>query len=88
MSAALNISRRAGTSSMPIFRSSSVLNWCARAERDGAGAIAASAERVEAMNAVNKFGALGTYLANLRDENVRREYTYLTWELGAIVERG
>jgi hypothetical protein len=43
--------------------------------------------RIEAMHAVNKFAALGTYLANLRDENIRREYTNLSWELEAIVDR-
>lgn len=41
----------------------------------------------EAMNAVAKFGALGTYLANLRNEEIRREYTELAWELEAIVKR-
>jgi hypothetical protein len=59
----------------------------ARVERDGPAAISGSAERVEAMNAVNKFGALGTYLANLRDEDIRREYTYLARELQAAVDR-
>jgi hypothetical protein len=44
-------------------------------------------ERVDAMSAVNKFAALGTYLANLRDEDIRREYTQLTHELEAAVSR-
>lgn len=43
--------------------------------------------RADAMNAVAKFGALGTYLANLRDEEIRREYTGLAWELEGIVKR-
>lgn len=43
--------------------------------------------RIEAMNAVAKFGALGTYLANLRSEEIRREYTHLAWELEAMVDR-
>jgi hypothetical protein len=59
----------------------------ARVERDGPAVISGSAERVEAVNAVNKFGALGTYLANLRDEEIRREYTYLARELQAAVDR-
>lgn len=41
----------------------------------------------QAMSAVAKFGALGTYLANLRDEEIRREYTELARELEAIVKR-
>ena len=59
----------------------------ARAEREGAAAVALSPERIEALNAVSKFGALGTYLANLRDENIRREYTMLARELDAVVGR-
>ncbi len=46
-----------------------------------------SPEQVDAMSAVSKFGALGTYLANLRNENIRREYTELTWALEAAVKR-
>lgn len=42
-------------------------------------------ERADAMAAVAKFGALGTYLANLRDEKIRVEYTNLARELEAIV---
>lgn len=42
-------------------------------------------ERADALNAVAKFGALGTYLANLRDEKIRAEYTNLSRELEAIV---
>jgi hypothetical protein len=37
--------------------------------------------QTEAANAVGKFGALGTYLANLRDETTRQRYTELTTEL-------
>jgi hypothetical protein len=56
----------------------------ANAERAGAGgnsAVAASADQIEAANAVNKFGALGTYLANLRDDSTRERYTLLTGEI-------
>ena len=40
-------------------------------------AAASSAERIDAAAAVNKFAALGTYLANLRDEAIRARYTEL-----------
>ena len=35
-------------------------------------------EQIEAANAVARMSALGTYLANLRDENVRVRYTELS----------
>ncbi len=34
---------------------------------------------------VFKFGALGTFLANFRDDAVRQRYTELSWKLLAIV---
>ena len=40
-----------------------------------------SSVQSEATNAVAKFGALGTYLANLRDEPTRQKYTQLTVDL-------
>jgi hypothetical protein len=46
---------------------------------------AAGAE-VEALNAVNKVGALGTYLANMGDATTRKRYTDLTLELEKIVK--
>ena len=46
---------------------------------------APSATQIEAANAVSKFGALGTYLANLRDDVTREQYTRLTAELEKIV---
>jgi hypothetical protein len=46
---------------------------------NGAGDKAAA--QSEAANAVAKFGALGTYLANLRDEPTRQRYTQLTLDL-------
>jgi hypothetical protein len=48
---------------------------------------AATAEQREAINAVNKFAALGTYLANLRDTAARERYTSLSDELAKIVDR-
>jgi len=44
--------------------------------RTGSAAIS-SVERIDAEAAVNKFAALGTYLANLRDEAIRVRYTEL-----------
>jgi len=49
---------------------------------DRAGA--ASPEQNEAAIAIAKFGALGTYLANLRDDRIRQQYTQLTDELRTI----
>jgi hypothetical protein len=50
----------------------------ANGERARAGTAAISnAERIDAEAAVNKFAALGTYLANLRDETIRARYTEL-----------
>jgi hypothetical protein len=46
---------------------------------------ASPAAQLEAANAVNKFAALGTYLANLRDDPAREQYTHLSWELENIV---
>ena len=48
------------------------------------GAVA-PAEEIEAKNAVNKFAALGTYLANLRDEAARARYTELSEQLEKVV---
>lgn len=47
------------------------------------GVIAASGE---AQNAVNRFGAYGTYLANFQGEKKRYEYTMLSRELSRVVE--
>ncbi len=38
-----------------------------------------------AAEAIARFGALGTYLANLRDEKTRERYTHLTWALEKAV---
>jgi hypothetical protein len=45
----------------------------------------ASSTQIEAANAVSKFAALGTYLANLSDEAAREPYTHLSWELEKVV---
>jgi hypothetical protein len=44
-----------------------------------------ASDEVDGASAVNKFAALGTYLANLRDDAVRKQYSELTEELGKIV---
>jgi hypothetical protein len=57
----------------------------ASGERDRAGTPNpnATAERIDAAAAANKFAALGTYLANLRDDAIRVRYT----ELSRVLER-
>jgi hypothetical protein len=52
----------------------------AAGERGGAE----RAEQTDAANAVAKFAALGTYLANLRDEDIRVRYTQLSIDLEKI----
>src|SRR5438067_497130 len=44
-----------------------------------------SPPQVDALNAVNHFAALGTYLANLRDDAKRERYSELSRELQRIV---
>jgi hypothetical protein len=56
-----------------------------RARANGSTISANSAEATEGAQAVNKFGALGTYLANLRNEEMRAQYTDLTVELDRIM---
>jgi len=46
---------------------------------------AVSNDDINGSIAVNKFAALATYLANLRDDTVRKQYTELTGELGTIM---
>ena len=47
-------------------------------ENASAGSATMTSEQIEAANAVARLGALGTYLANLRDEAVRVSYTELS----------
>ncbi|CAN0497933.1 unnamed protein product, partial [Phaeothamnion confervicola] len=53
--------------------------------RTPSGGSVAPAERFAAVEATARVGALGTYLANLRDEAVRERYTQLTWALEKAV---
>jgi hypothetical protein len=46
-----------------------------------------AAEQIEAANALAKFGALGTYLANFRDDATRTRYTQLSIMLDQILAR-
>ena len=46
-------------------------------ERAGTPAPNATVEQTDAAASVNKFAALGTYLANLRDDAIRARYTEL-----------
>jgi hypothetical protein len=58
-------------------------------ENSGAGggmnSSAMTSEQIEAANAVARLGALGTYLANLRDESVRVRYTELSMAVDKAV---
>ena len=60
------------------FRASIISEMSERGQ-GGAAAGAAAAAQIDAAN------ALGTYLANLRDEATREYYTHLTWELEKVV---
>src|SRR5205085_4694112 len=51
-----------------------------------AGGNAAPAQQNDAANAANHFAALGTYLANLRDDARRERYSELSRELDRIVK--
>jgi hypothetical protein len=55
------------------------------AVREGGTAAGSSSAQVDAGNAVNRFAALGTYLANLGDETTRARYTDLSRQLEKIV---
>ena len=56
------------------------------AERaSGGGTDGESTRETEATNAVSRFAALGTYLANFQDEDVRFRYTQLSRELSNVV---
>ena len=57
------------------FRASVVSRNRENARADGA---AMTSDQIEAANAVARLGALGTYLANLRDESIRVRYTELS----------
>jgi hypothetical protein len=51
----------------------------------GSGTAGSSSAEIDAANAVNKFAALGTYLANLRDDATRARYTELSQALEKAV---
>jgi hypothetical protein len=53
----------------------------------GATSAGTSQRQVEAANAVNHFAALGTYLANLRDDATRARYTQLSEQLDTIAKQ-
>jgi hypothetical protein len=64
------------------FRASVVSRNRDNTKADGA---AMTPDQIEAANAVARLGALGTYLANLRDENVRVRYTELSMAVDKAV---
>ncbi len=55
------------------------------AARGSVDARSMAGDDIDGANAVNKFGALGTYLANLRDEAIRKQYTEIAEELRKIM---
>jgi hypothetical protein len=57
------------------------------AEREGRrnGGAADAMLEVEAANAISRFAALGTYLANFQNEDTRYQYTQLSWTLEKIL---
>jgi hypothetical protein len=62
-----------------------IVSQNAGGDRDGAANAGLSPVQIEAANAVNKFAALGTYLANLGDDAMRERYTQLSQSLERIV---
>jgi hypothetical protein len=68
------------------FRTGIVSENGERERASGSAVPGAEAAQTEAMHAVNKVGALGTYLANMEGEAARARYTNLTWELEKIVK--
>lgn len=52
----------------------------------GADSARLASQQVEARNAVNRLAALGTYLANMRDEATRARYSELSRMLESIVQ--
>jgi len=54
-------------------------------DRSHDSASAESVLEVEAANAVSRFAALGTYLANFQNEDTRYQYTQLSWALEKIL---
>lgn len=54
-------------------------------ERAGTQAQNAAADQIDAGAAVTKFAALGTYLANLRDDAIRARYTELVRALETAI---
>src|SRR5688572_14191331 len=55
------------------------------AERTANGGAAEGMLDVEAANAISRFAALGTYLANFQNEDTRYQYTQLSWTLEKIL---
>ncbi|MCC7346430.1 MAG: hypothetical protein IT538_03435 [Variibacter sp.] len=66
-------------------RASLIRAGAERQRAAGTAAQGAGAEHTDGINAVNRFAALGTYLANLRDDATRVRYTELSVLLEKIV---
>jgi hypothetical protein len=66
------------------FRAGIVSENAGRERAGGAADAGLSSAQIDAANAVNKFAALGTYLANLNDDATRERYTQLSLTLERI----
>jgi hypothetical protein len=55
--------------------------------REARAAGAMAPDQIEGANAVARLGALGTYLANLRDERIRARYTELAMAVDRAVKQ-
>jgi hypothetical protein len=62
-----------------------VIARAAERERAANASMADAMMELEAANAVSRVGALGTYLANFQNEDIRYQYTQLTWILQKIL---
>lgn len=66
------------------FRTAALVSALEREKNPNALSVIAAAS--EAQNAVSRFGAYGTYLANFQGEEKRAQYTALSFELARIAD--
>jgi hypothetical protein len=66
------------------FRTGAVASALEREKNPNSPSVIAASS--EALNAVSRFSAFGTYLANFQGEEKRHQYTMLARELGRVVD--
>jgi hypothetical protein len=66
------------------FRTGAVASALEREKNPNSPSVIAASS--EALNAVSRFSAFGTYLANFQGEEKRQQYTMLARELGRVVD--